>query len=85
MSEQSITLTMSKPDAEVLLGVLSSERYNAEVEAVCDALRKQLDEMASGSPAGPVSRNGCSGAEQLGRVANSSSVRIPWLSARPAP
>ena len=44
MSEQSITLTMSKPDAEVLLGVLSSERYNAEVEAVCDALRKQLDE-----------------------------------------
>ncbi len=44
MSEQSITLTMSKPDAEVLLGVLSAERYNADVEAVCDALRKQLDE-----------------------------------------
>jgi hypothetical protein len=44
MSEQSITLTMSKADAEVLLGVLSSERYNAEVEAVCDALRRQLDE-----------------------------------------
>ncbi len=44
MSEQSITLTMSKADAEVLLGVLSSERYNAEVEAVCDAVRKQIDE-----------------------------------------
>lgn len=43
MSEQSITLTLSKPDAEVLLGVLSSERYNAEVEAVCDAVREQID------------------------------------------
>ena len=43
MAEE-VTLTMSKPDAEVLLGVLSSERYNAEVEAVCDALRKQLDQ-----------------------------------------
>jgi len=39
-----VTLTMSRPDAEVLLGVLSSERYNAEVEAVCDALRMQLDQ-----------------------------------------
>lgn len=44
MTEQTITLTMSKADAEVLLGVLSSERYNAEVEAVCDAVRNQLDE-----------------------------------------
>ncbi len=44
MTDQAVTLTMSKPDAEVLLGVLSSERYNAEVEAVCDALRNQLDE-----------------------------------------
>jgi hypothetical protein len=44
VSEQSITLTMSKADAEVLLGVLSSERYNTEVEAVCDAIRRQLDE-----------------------------------------
>jgi hypothetical protein len=44
MSEQSITLTLSKADAEVLLGVLSSERYNAEVEAVCDAVREQIDE-----------------------------------------
>ncbi len=44
MTEQTITLTMSKADAEVLLGVLSSERYNAEVETVCDAIREQLDE-----------------------------------------
>jgi len=44
MAEQTITLTISKADAEVLVGVLSSERYNAEVETVCDGLRKQLDE-----------------------------------------
>jgi hypothetical protein len=44
MSEQMITLEMSRPDAEVLLGVLAAERHNAEVEAVCDALRRQLDE-----------------------------------------
>jgi hypothetical protein len=44
MAEQTITLTISKADAEVLVGVLSSERYNAEVEVVCDGLRKQLDE-----------------------------------------
>jgi hypothetical protein len=44
MTEETISLTISKADAEVLLGVLSSERYNAEVEAVCDAVRKQLDE-----------------------------------------
>ena len=44
MVDQTVTLSLSKADAEVLLGVLSSERYNAEVEAVCDAVRKQLDE-----------------------------------------
>lgn len=44
MADETITLTLSKPDAEVLLGVLSSERYNAEVEAVCDNVRRQLDE-----------------------------------------
>ncbi|HEX8690349.1 MAG TPA: hypothetical protein VF729_08910 [Solirubrobacterales bacterium] len=27
-------LTLSRPDAEVLLGVLASERYNADTEAV---------------------------------------------------
>ena len=44
MADTNITLTMSKADAEVLLGVLSAERYNSEVEAVCDSLRIQLDE-----------------------------------------
>jgi hypothetical protein len=44
MAQETITLALSKADAEVLLGVLSSERYNAEVEAVCDTVRKQLDE-----------------------------------------
>jgi len=44
MADETINLTLSKPDAEVLLGVLSSERYNAEVEAVCDGVRRQLDE-----------------------------------------
>lgn len=43
MSQEQVTLTMSRPDAEVLLGVLSAERYNAEVESVCNSLRKQLD------------------------------------------
>jgi hypothetical protein len=47
MTDQTITLTIPKADAEVLLGVLSSERYNAEVEAVCDSLRRQLDEKLS--------------------------------------
>jgi hypothetical protein len=44
MPDPTITLTLSKADAEVLLGVLSSERYNAEVEAVCDSVREQIDE-----------------------------------------
>jgi hypothetical protein len=44
MADEEITLTMSKPDAEVLLGVLSSERHNPDVDAVCEALRRQLDE-----------------------------------------
>lgn len=44
MTDTTVTLTMSKADAEVLLGVLSAERYNSEVEPVCDSLRKQLDE-----------------------------------------
>lgn len=43
-AESTITLTLSKADAEVLLGVVSSERYNADVEAVCEGVRKQLDE-----------------------------------------
>lgn len=44
MAKSSLTLELSKADAEVLLGVLSAERYNSETEAVCDAIRRQLDE-----------------------------------------
>jgi hypothetical protein len=44
MADGTIMLALSRSDAEVLLGVLSSERYNAEAETVCDAVRKQLDE-----------------------------------------
>ncbi|HET8815069.1 MAG TPA: hypothetical protein VFM51_08960 [Solirubrobacterales bacterium] len=44
MNDDAVTLTISKADAEVLLGVLSAERYNADTEAVCDQIRKQLDE-----------------------------------------
>lgn len=44
MSDSTVTLTLSKADAEVLLGVLSSERYNQDVEAVCNQIRQQLDE-----------------------------------------
>lgn len=43
MSDQAITVTLSKADAEVLVGVLAAERYNAEAEPVCEALRRQLD------------------------------------------
>jgi len=39
-----ITLTISKSDAEVLLGVLASERHNPDAESVCDAVRRQIDE-----------------------------------------
>jgi hypothetical protein len=44
MADERLKIELSKADAEVLLGVLSSERYNAEVEAVCDAVRRQIDE-----------------------------------------
>lgn len=39
-----ITLQLDRGDAEVLLGILSAERHNAEAEAVCDSLRRQIDE-----------------------------------------
>ncbi|HVW45705.1 MAG TPA: hypothetical protein VHA76_01525 [Solirubrobacterales bacterium] len=44
MTDDPITLTLSRADAEVLLGVLSAERHNADTQAVCDAVRRQLDE-----------------------------------------
>lgn len=44
MQNGEITLTISKADAEVLLGVLAAERHNEDAEAVCEAIRRQLDE-----------------------------------------
>lgn len=43
-----ITLELDKADAEVLLGVLSSERHNAEAEEVCESVRRQIDEKLAG-------------------------------------
>lgn len=51
MTDATITLTLSKADAEILLGVLSSERHNADAEAVCEALRGQLDQKLAGTDA----------------------------------
>lgn len=39
-----ITLELDRADAEVLLGVLSSERHNTEAEEVCESVRRQIDE-----------------------------------------
>lgn len=39
-----ITLELERSEAEVLLGVLSSERHNAEAEEVCESVRRQIDE-----------------------------------------
>lgn len=44
MANDRITLELDKGDAEVLLGILSSERHNADAEAVCDSIRRQIDE-----------------------------------------
>lgn len=44
MTEPEITVTLTVADAEILLGALSVERHNADTQAVCDAVRKQLDE-----------------------------------------
>lgn len=44
MAEQNITVTLTHSDAEVLVGVLSSERHNPDSQAVCDNVRRQLDE-----------------------------------------
>jgi hypothetical protein len=43
MDQQKITVTLTHADAEVLLGVLSSERHNPDSQAVCDEVRRQLD------------------------------------------
>ena len=44
MANDRITIELDKGDAEVLLGILASERHNADAEAVCDSIRKQIDE-----------------------------------------
>ena len=44
MAENTIILTLDRADAEILLGVLASERHNAEVDEVCESLRRQIDE-----------------------------------------
>lgn len=44
MAGTTITLELDRGDAEVLLGILASERHNADAEAVCEAIRQQLDE-----------------------------------------
>ncbi|HVQ59505.1 MAG TPA: hypothetical protein VMS60_11430 [Solirubrobacterales bacterium] len=44
MADDRIALELDKGDAEVLLGILSAERHNAEAEAVCDSIRRQIDE-----------------------------------------
>ncbi|MFN8218448.1 MAG: hypothetical protein U0R71_17805 [Solirubrobacterales bacterium] len=43
MSDDTITLELPRADAEVLLGVLAAERHNPDAEAVCAAIREQLD------------------------------------------
>ncbi|MBS1679728.1 MAG: hypothetical protein JST08_20370 [Actinobacteria bacterium] len=51
MAAETITVTLTHSDAEVLLGVLSIERHNAEAQAVCDKVRQQLDtQLADGKP-----------------------------------
>lgn len=44
MAGETITLELDRGDAEVLLGILASERHNADAEAVCEAIRQQIDE-----------------------------------------
>ncbi|MBS1885236.1 MAG: hypothetical protein JSS97_19980 [Actinobacteria bacterium] len=43
MPEETITVSLTHTDAEVLLGVLSAERHNPDSQAVCDKVRRQLD------------------------------------------
>ncbi|MBK5218346.1 MAG: hypothetical protein JJE35_00960 [Thermoleophilia bacterium] len=53
MPEDQITLNLSRADAEILLGVLASERHNAEAEEACSTIRRQLDEeLAKSQPGG---------------------------------
>jgi hypothetical protein len=49
MPESEVTIELSRADAEVLLGVLAAERHNPEADAVCEQVRRQLDEQLAGS------------------------------------
>lgn len=44
MAADTITLELGRADAEVLLGILASERHNADAEEVCESVRRQIDE-----------------------------------------
>lgn len=44
MSEETLTFTLTRGDAEVLLGVLTAERYNETVQAICDDLAAQIED-----------------------------------------
>ncbi len=44
MAKTEVSISLSRADAEVLLGVLAAERHNPEADTVCEAVRRQLDE-----------------------------------------
>ncbi len=44
MPDQTVTLTLTKADAEIVLGVLTAERYNATAQKVCDQLAAQIEQ-----------------------------------------
>lgn len=50
MAADKITLELDRADAEVLLGVLSAERHNAEADEVCASIREQIDEKLAQFP-----------------------------------
>jgi hypothetical protein len=49
LGDQTVTLTVTKADAEVVLGVLTAERYNTTVQAVCDKLAAQIEQKLEGA------------------------------------
>jgi hypothetical protein len=49
LADQTVTLTVTKADAEVVLGVLTAERYNTTVQAVCDKLAAQIEQKLEGA------------------------------------
>lgn len=43
MTDETVTLTLTRADAEVVLGVLTAERYNQTVQTVCDRLAAEIE------------------------------------------